>query len=54
MFGVDWEYIPVAGGSMIRPGKPLLKDANEWYEKVKFPDIESWDWENNEPRPGHT
>jgi hypothetical protein len=45
MFGMDWEYIPSVGGSMIRPGKAFLSDANEWYDKVKFPDIEKWDWE---------
>jgi len=45
MFGIEWEYIPQVGGSMVRPGKPLLEDANEWREKVVWPDIDSWDWE---------
>lgn len=45
MFGVEWEYVPKVGGSMVRPGHPFLEDANEWYDKVKFPDIDSWDWE---------
>jgi len=45
MFGIEWEYVPSAGGSMVRPGKPFLSDANEWYEKVVWPDIDSWDWE---------
>jgi hypothetical protein len=44
MFGIEWEYVPVAGGSMVRPGVPLLEDANDWPEKVVWPDIESWDW----------
>lgn len=47
MFGVKWEYIPQAQGCMVRPGHPLLNDANEWVDKVKWPDIESWDWEGN-------
>lgn len=54
MFGIDWEYVPEVGGSTVRPGKPLLEDANEWKEKVKFPTkefIDSWSWkearENN-------
>jgi hypothetical protein len=47
IFGIEWEYIPVAGGSMIRPGKPLLADANEWKEKVVWPDIDGWDWESS-------
>ncbi|MCL2126037.1 MAG: methyltransferase, partial [Oscillospiraceae bacterium] len=33
MFGLEWEYIAQVGGSMIRPGKPFLEDANEWYDK---------------------
>ena len=47
MFGIDWEYVPQVGGSTVRPGKPLLEDANEWYDKVVFPTkevIDSWDW----------
>jgi hypothetical protein len=44
MFGMIWEYVPVAGGSMIRPGKPFIEDFNEWPNKIKFPDIDSWDW----------
>jgi len=47
MFGIEWEYIAQVGGSMVRPGKPFLADANEWYDKVVWPDIESWDWEGN-------
>jgi hypothetical protein len=45
MFGIEWEYVPVAGGSMVRPGIPLLEDANDWPEKLVWPDIDSWDWE---------
>ena len=45
MFGIEWEYVDVAGGSMVKPGAPLLEDANEWYDKVVWPDINSYDWE---------
>ena len=45
MFGIDWEYIAQVGGSMVRPGKPFIEDANEIAEKVIWPDIEKWDWE---------
>ena len=45
MFGIDWEYVPSATGSMVRPGKPFLSDANEWREKIVFPDIDKWEWE---------
>jgi hypothetical protein len=47
MFGIKWKYIDVAGGSMVEPGSPLMSDANEWKEKVVFPDIDSWDWEGS-------
>lgn len=47
IFGIKWEYIPEVGGSMVRPGKPFLEDANEWREKLVWPDIESWDWEGS-------
>ena len=47
MFGIEWEFVPSAGGSMVRPGKPFLEDANDWYDKVLWPDIDSWDWEGN-------
>ena len=53
MFGIDWEYVPQVGGSMVRPGKPFISDANEIKDKIVWPDIEKWDWvgsakENND------
>ncbi len=47
MFGIEWEYIPQVGGSMVRPGKPFIDDANEIAEKVVWPDVDSWDWEKS-------
>ncbi|NTW70916.1 MAG: methyltransferase [Eubacteriaceae bacterium] len=47
MFGIDWEYVPSAGGSMVRPGNHILKDANDWEKLIKFPDIDSWNWEES-------
>ncbi|MDR2516474.1 MAG: hypothetical protein LBC88_03720 [Spirochaetaceae bacterium] len=44
MFGIEWVFVPAAGGSMVQPGKPLFEDANEWKSKVKFPNIDAWDW----------
>ncbi|AFA48374.1 methyltransferase 1 MttB15 [Acetobacterium woodii DSM 1030] len=44
MFGIPWEYVPDAQGSMVRPGNHILKDANDWKSVIKFPDIDSWDW----------
>lgn len=46
MFGVEWEYIEVAQGSMVKPGSPMLADVNDWKEVIKFPDINAWDWED--------
>lgn len=47
MFGIPWEYVPDAQGSMVRPGNHILKDANDWKSVIKFPDIDSWDWEGS-------
>ncbi len=47
MFGIEWEYIESVGGSMVRPGKPYIEDANEIKEKIKFPDPTTWDWETS-------
>jgi hypothetical protein len=51
MFNVEWEWVPAVGGSMVRPGtKQLLDDPDdllEWEKFVKFPDIDSWDWEGS-------
>ncbi len=44
MFGIDWEYIPTVGGSMVRPGNPFLEDMYDWEEMVQWPDVDSWDW----------
>ena len=44
MFGIEWVYVPQVGGSMVKPGNPLMDDVSEWREKVVFPDIETWDW----------
>ena len=47
MFGVNWEYEPDSGGSMVRPGNPLFSDANEWREKLVWPNLDEWDWEGS-------
>ena len=46
-FGVTWVYVPQAGGSMVRPGKPTLANANDWKSAISFPDVDSWDWEGS-------
>ena len=47
MFGVEWKDIEVAEGSMVIPGTPLLENANDWPERIPFPDLDSWDWEQD-------
>ncbi|NLW71145.1 MAG: hypothetical protein GX061_08710, partial [Eubacteriaceae bacterium] len=50
MFGVFWEYVPVTGGSMVRPGEPKIPDITRWEEYITFPDISLWDWEGSAQR----
>ena len=45
MFGIEWEYVPVVGGSIVKPGNPTLSSASELETKVVWPDIDSWDWD---------
>ena len=46
MFGVDWEYVPQVGGSMVRAGSPKVPDITRWEEYITFPNIaELMDWE---------
>ena len=50
MFGVKWEWVPQVRGSMVRPGHPLMEDANDWKQVLKFPtkeEIDSWGWEQS-------
>jgi len=46
-FGLHWEYIPDAGGSIVHPGNPLVEDVNDWRDTVKIPNIDEWDWESD-------
>jgi hypothetical protein len=43
-FGITWEWVESAGGSIVRPGEPFMQNANEWKDKVIFPDLDAWDW----------
>jgi hypothetical protein len=44
VFGIEWQWVADVGGAMEKPGPPLMTDANDWKEIIKFPDIDSWDW----------
>ena len=45
IFGVEWVYVPVARGSMEKPGTRLVADIEEWEKDVAFPDPTALDWE---------
>lgn len=53
-FGVDWTYEPHIHAPMPTPGKILLDDITAWESKVKFPDIESYDWKKQADIDVHT
>ena len=44
MFGIEWVYVPQVGGSMVKPGAPVLTDVNDWEKIIKFPDVEAMEW----------
>ena len=44
-FGVDWMFVPEAGGPMLKPGTQFLDDITEWEEKVKFPNLDEYHFE---------
>ena len=44
VFGIEWEFVPSAGGSIVRPGSPFMEDVNDWKKLVKIPDVSTWDW----------
>lgn len=47
MFGIEWQYVETVGGSMVKPGTPFLSIANEWEEKLVWPNPDDWDWEGS-------
>ena len=47
MFNIEWEYIAMVNGSMVRPGDPTVRDIEKWEDYITFPDIETWDWEKS-------
>ena len=45
IFGIEWEFVPSAMGSIVRPGNPTLRDITAWRDVITFPDVKAWDWE---------
>jgi hypothetical protein len=44
-FGVHWTYVPAGWAPMPTVGRVLMNDITKWREQVKFPDLDSYDWE---------
>ena len=43
-FGLDWVYVPVAGGATVKPGSPLIEDMNDWEKLIVWPDLDQINW----------
>lgn len=44
-FGLDWVYVPVAGGATVKPGTPLIEDMNDWEKIIQWPDLDAVNWQ---------
>ncbi len=44
-YGVEWVFVPDAGGAMVKPGNPKVTDISDWENCVTIPDPDTWDWE---------
>ena len=45
-FGLKWVFVPVAGGSTVVPGNPLIEDMNDWEEILEWPNLDEMDFED--------
>lgn len=43
-FGLEWIFVPVAGGATRKPGNPYITDMNTWKEKITFPNLDDYPW----------
>ncbi len=43
-WGVEWVFVDVVGGAMVKPGNPKVLDINHWEDYVTPPDPDTWDW----------
>jgi len=49
-FGVQWDFVPQVGGSMVRPGAPKVPDICKWEDYITFPDLDALDWSGSAER----
>jgi len=45
-FGLQWVFVPVAGGSTVMPGNPLIEDMNDWEEILQWPNLDELDFDD--------
>lgn len=45
LFGLEWEYVPLAGGATVHPGNPKVKDISHWEDYITIPDMSQLDWD---------
>ena len=43
-FGIQWTFIPEAGGPMLKPGTQFMADITQWEKTVKFPNLDDYDF----------
>lgn len=53
-FGCHWTYEPNISAQIPTPNRYLFTDVSEWREKLKIPDVESYDWEKQADIDMHT
>ena len=46
-FGVEWVWVDIAGGMMVKPGTRTLSDITKWKEELVMPDLDQIDWEGD-------
>ena len=46
-FDLDWEFVPVAGGATVHPGKPKVPSMVNWEDYITLPDVDAMDWEGS-------
>ena len=44
-YGIEWVFVPEAGGAMVKPGNPKVTDIDDWENCVTIPDPDTWEWE---------
>lgn len=46
-FGIEWEFEPICGAAMVKPGTRRLSDITAWREELTFPDLDAIDWQKD-------